>query len=408
MATVLRPTDERQLLELMVMMAGRQMPVEISGAGSKRALGRPVEAKHAIVLDGLAGIELYEPEELVLSARAGTKLAHIESALATHHQMLAFEPIDYGPLLGEQPGLATIGGVVACNLAGPRRVKAGAARDHFLGVQGVSGRGALFKSGGRVVKNVTGYDLCKLLAGSYGTLAVMSRITIKVLPVPETARSVILHGLDDATAVRAMTLSLQSPHEVSGAAHMPGFAADALGMPSLGHAGQGVTAIRIEGFAPSVAARLEEVTNLLAPFGEITQLEVGASATLWREIRDALPFARLSAEYPIWRLSVPPTAGAAVVEAIRTVLPCEAIYDWGGGLVWLAAEAGEDAGQDAIRAAVAEVGGHATLIRATAEQLAVLDVFQPQAGALAELTRRVKESFDPHRVLNRGRLYPDM
>ena len=166
MASVLKPTDERQLLELLVMMAGRQMPVEIVGAGSKRALGRPVEARHEIALTGPAGIDLYEPEELVLTARAGTKLAHIESALATLHQMLAFEPIDYGPLLGEMPGQQTIGGALACNAAGPRRVKAGAARDHFLGAQGVSGRGSVFKTGGRVVKNVTGYDLCKLLAGS--------------------------------------------------------------------------------------------------------------------------------------------------------------------------------------------------------------------------------------------------
>ena len=408
MASVLTPVDERQLLELMVMMSGRQIPIEIVGGGSKRALGRPVEARHTISLAGIAGIELYEPEELVLGARVGTKLSHIESALGTHRQMLAFEPIDYGPLLGEPPGQATIGGVIAANLAGPRRIKAGAARDHFLGVQGISGRGAAFKSGGRVVKNVTGYDLCKLLAGSWGTLAVMTRVTVKVLPAPETSRTLLLHGLGDEAGVQALTQALQSPHEVSGAAHLPAFTADALGMPSIGHAGHALTLIRAEGFLPSVLARTEALVELLAPFGEISLLEVGTSAALWREVRDALPFARLPPEYPIWRLSVPPTQGPAVVAAVRRSHGAEALYDWGGGLIWLVVEPSQDAGQAAIRAAVASSGGHALLVRATQEQRAALDIFQPQAGPLAALTRRVKESFDPYHVLNRGRMYPDV
>ena len=407
-ATVLTPVDERQLLELMVMMVAREIPVEIVGGGTKRALGRPVEARHKIALSALAGIDLYEPEELVLTAWAGTKLAHIESALATHRQMLAFEPIDYGHLLGAAPGQETIGGALACNLAGPRRVKAGAARDHFLGAQGVSGRAALFKSGGRVVKNVTGYDLCKLLAGSYGTLAVMSKVTVKVLPAPETGHTLLIHGLDDEAALRALTAALQSAHEVSGAAHLPAFAAAALGMPSIGHAGLPLTAVRVEGFLPSVTARVEALKTLLGPHGEISELDPVPSATFWREIRDALPLARLPADYPIWRLSVPPARGAAVAAAIRSAIDAEVVYDWGGGLVWVVADAAPDAGQPVIRSAVAASGGHALLVRATPDQRASLDVFQPQADGLAGLTRRVKESFDPHRVLNRGRMYPGL
>lgn len=408
MTSALTPADERQLLELMLHMAARKTPVEIVGGGSKRALGRPVGAEHRIALSGLSGIELYEPEELVLTAWAGTRLALIESALATHRQMLAFEPIDYGPLLGGAPGAATIGGVLAANLSGPRRPKAGAARDHFLGAEGVSGRAAAFKSGGRVVKNVTGYDLCKLLAGSYGTLAVMTKVTVKVLPAPETERTLLIHGLDDARAIEALTLAMQSPHEVSGAAHLPAAAAVSLDLPRLGHGGRPLTAIRIEGFAPSVAARLSALRELLGRFGELSERDGEMSAALWRALRDALPLTRLPDTHAVWRLSVPPAGGAAVAAAIEAAAPVQVFYDWAGGLIWVAVDPLPDAGQGAVRQAVAAAGGHATLIRATAEQRATLNVFQPQPGPLAELTRRVKESFDPYRILNRGRIYPDL
>ncbi len=407
MASVLTPTDERQLLEVVTMMAAHKTPVEIVGGSTKRALGRPVEAEHKIALNRLAGIELYEPEELVLSAGAGTKLVHIEAALATHRQMLAFEPIDYGPLLGSTPGEDTIGGVLACNLSGPRRIKAGAARDHFLGVHGVSGRAAAFKSGGRVVKNVTGYDLCKLMAGSFGTLAVMSRVTVKVLPAPETVHTLLIHGLDDAAAIAALTRAMQSPHEVSGAAHLPAPVADALGMPSIGHAREALTAVRVEGFAPSVAARTAALAELFGGLGELSELDSVPSATFWREVRDALPLARLPSEYSVWRLSVPPARGAAVAAAVRAAVPALVFYDWVGGLVWAAVEPCPDAGQAAIRAAVAASGGHATLVRASPAQRAALDPFQPLERGAAALTRRVKESFDPYRILNRGRMYPD-
>ena len=221
MAETFTVQNRDQVVEAVAWAAAEEQPLEIIGCGSKRGLGRPVQAANSLDLSGLSGITLYEPEELVLSARAGTKLSQIEAALEEQNQMLAFEPANLAPLLGDEAGEASIGGVLACNLSGPRRIKAGAARDHFLGVESASGRGELFKSGGRVVKNVTGYDLCKLLCGSYGTLAVMTDVTVKVLPRPEKTYSVLLLGLDDATAVQAMSRALGSPHEVSGAAHLP-------------------------------------------------------------------------------------------------------------------------------------------------------------------------------------------
>ncbi|MFI4987883.1 MAG: FAD-binding protein, partial [Alphaproteobacteria bacterium] len=204
MPETLKPRDAEEVRALVEWAAAEGLPLELSGAGTKRGLGRPVQATHSVDLGGLTGVTLYEPEELVLSARTGTRLAAIEALLAEKRQALAFEPADLGPLYGAAAGAATIGGVIACNLSGPRRLKAGAARDHFLGFTAVNGRGELFKAGGRVVKNVTGYDLCKLLAGSHGTLAAMTDVTVKVLPAPERTESVIVLGLDDGPAVKAL------------------------------------------------------------------------------------------------------------------------------------------------------------------------------------------------------------
>jgi glycolate oxidase FAD binding subunit len=198
-----RPTDEKQLAEIVSAALDSEEPLEIVAGGSKRGLGRPLQAPHTLDVSGFSGIRQYEPEELVLSAGAATPMDEIERALAAKRQMLAFEPADWRALLGSGGQGQTLGGIISCNLAGPRRIRQGAARDHFLGFQGVSGRGEAFKAGGRVVKNVTGYDLCKLLAGSYGTLAVMTEITVKVLPLPEATRTVALKGLDDARAVAA-------------------------------------------------------------------------------------------------------------------------------------------------------------------------------------------------------------
>ena len=262
---VLRPTDARQVAELVAWAAAEETPLEVLGGGSKRALGRPVEAEHAVDLSGLTGISLYEPEELVLSAGVGTTLAEIERTLAAHAQVLAFEPPDLGLLLGAEAGSGTIGGAVACNLAGPRRIKAGAARDHFLGLEAVSGRGEAFKAGGRVMKNVAGYDMCKLLAGAYGTLAAMTRVTLKVLPAPEATRTLLLLGLDPVAATAAMTAALGSSHEVSGAAHLP--ASVAARLAEAAGAGKSLTAIRVEGIVPSVEARTAALRQELSDYG---------------------------------------------------------------------------------------------------------------------------------------------
>jgi glycolate oxidase FAD binding subunit len=402
MADALKPRDSKDVEDAVRWALAEAKALEIVGRGSKRVFGRPSQSDLTLDLSGLSGVTLYEPEELVLSARAGTPIAEVEALVAAKGQQLAFEPMDYGPLLGAAVGAGTLGGALAANLAGPRRIKAGAARDHFLGVTAVSGRGETFKSGGRVVKNVTGYDLCKVLAGSFGTLAVMTDVTIKTLPASETEETVVLAGLDDARAVEAMTLAMGSSCDVSGAAHLPGHIVFRFG--ELG-ATQASTLFRLEGVAPSVKHRKEALVALLRPFGPATSVGAAASRVLWRSVRDARPFAvnGPSGPRPLWRVSVAPAKGSAFAALIEP--SAQMFYDWAGGLIWIAPLPTDDAGAKSIRKAVASVGGHATLVRAPAAVRAAVDVFEPQEQGVAALTRRVKESFDPKGVLNPGRMW---
>lgn len=397
-----RPTSLNELTDLVAWAVAEERPVEVMGAGSKRGFGRPVAADLVLSLERLAGIGMYEPEELVMSAAAGTPLARIEAELAERGQELAFEPADYGELLGGEPGRQTIGGVFAANLAGPRRLKAGAARDHFLGVRCVTGHGQLVKAGGRVVKNVTGYDLCKLLAGSFGTLAVMGEVTFKVLPRSEASLTLLAAGSDEPTLLALLRAATGTPCEISGAAYLPPLAAGRSAVGAVRSAGRGLAAVRLEGFGPSVAYRNGELQRLLArPGVTFAALEDEDSRTLWREIRDVRLLAR---ERPLWRLSVPPTA-AGELAAWTAELTHERLFDWAGGLIWLAPEATSAEAAETIRGALGQHGGHAVLVRGPEELRREIEVFQPQPRPLRALTERVKASFDPRRVLNPGRMH---
>jgi glycolate oxidase FAD binding subunit len=421
MATALKPATAEEVRGIVAEAAAAETPLEIVGHGTKRGLGRPLQAAQLLDLSGLAGITLYEPNELVLTCRAGTPLAEIEAALQEKNQQLAFEPPDLAPLYGGTAGAGTIGGVLSGNLSGPRRLKAGAARDHFLGFKAVSGRGEAFQAGGRVVKNVTGYDLPKLLAGAHGTLAVLTEVTVKVLPAPEKSRTVLVYGLDDAVAVAALVRAVNSPHEVAAAAHLPARVAARSAVDFVAGAGRAVTAVRIEGPGPSVEHRCAALRRELSECGPTEELHSMRSALLWREVRDVAPLLPDAARL-VWRLSVPPAAGAQVMREINPPprsgrgqgggrgesAPPDYFYDWSGGLIWLALPPADDASAAPVRAAIARHGGHATLMRAPAATRLAVPVFEPQAPALAALTRRVKDSFDPRRVLNPGRLGADV
>ncbi|MGR7995244.1 glycolate oxidase subunit GlcE [Xanthobacter sp. ZOL 2024] len=399
MPQTLLARDPQDVVDAVNAAGANGRTLEIRGTGSLTALGRPVVADTVLDLSALSGITLYEPEELVLSARCGTPRRDIEDMLAQSGQMLAFEPADLAPLFGGAARAGSLGGLVATNLAGPRRISAGAVRDHTLGLKAVSGRGELFKSGGRVVKNVTGYDLPRLFAGAFGTLGVATEITLKVLPRPETQETLRLEGLAPDAAAAAMSAALGSSCEVSGAAYAP--ARVAVRLP--GGIATGTVMLRLEGVGPSVEARRDMLARVLAPFGPCTVMDEAASSALWAAVRDVSPFVGCP-ERALWRLSTAPMAGPALAARLCATLDAEAFCDWGGGLIWLALP-GPRSEADTVRTALAASGGHATLLRATAEERARTAVFQPLDEPLAALTARVKSSFDPAGLLNRGRMH---
>ncbi|MBH5391108.1 FAD-binding protein [Bradyrhizobium diversitatis] len=403
----LKVRDAKDVEEVVRAAIANEQPLEIIGHGTKRSIGHVMATNAVLDVSALNAVTSYEPNELIITLQAGAPLADVLALIDAKNQQFAFEPMNTVPLLGT-PALGTIGGMIAAGLAGPRRIRAGGARDHLLGAHAVSGFGDSFKTGGKVVKNVTGYDLCKLLAGSWGTLSVMTEVTLKVMPKPEAERTLLLRGLDDAAANKAMTAALGSPFDVSGAAHLPKSVSRARigGIDDIAGQGEALTALRLEGITASAAHRAGSLRELLAPFGTATLVEDGASAALWAAIRDVLPFAASGARgaWPVWRIVCPPASGAALGTQLARETGGDLIYDWGGGLIWAAVPPKPDAHAPAVRERTSAVGGHATLIRATEDVRRTIDVFQPQAPGIAALSERVRASFDPKTILNRGRL----
>jgi len=403
----LKVRDGKDVEQVVRAAIASEQPLEIIGHGSKRLIGQPMATNALLDVSALNAVTSYEPNELIITLQAGAPLADVQSLIDSKNQQFAFEPVDTAPLLGTV-NKATIVGMIGSGLAGPRRIKAGGIRDHLLGAHGVSGFGDSFKAGGRVVKNVTGYDLCKLLAGSWGTLAVMTEVTLKVMPRPESERTLVLRGLDDLSANRTMTAALGSPFDVSGAAHVPNsvFRDGGGGLGALGPEREAVTLLRLEGISASVAHRAAALGRLLAPFGAAQILEDSASAAIWTSIRDVVPFAANGAlgAWPVWRIVCPPASGGALGERLSRDTGGEIIYDWGGGLIWAALPPRPDAQVALVRQRVDAAGGHATLVRASDELRRNVDVFHPQPAGLAALSERVRQSFDPKNILNRGRM----
>lgn len=401
MSAALAPAGEAGIAEAVAAAAAHGEPLEIAGAGSKLAMLRPVQAARRLSTAALTGITLYSPHELVISARAGTPVAEIEAALAARGQHMIAEPPDLSGLLGAPGARQTIGGLVATNLSGPRRVAWGAVRDHVLGLRAVNGRGEVIRSGGRVLKNVTGLDLCKLLAGSHGTLGVITEVTMKVLPAPEAAGTVLLAGLDAEAGVAALSAALGSPFSVTGAAWLPAEAAARV--PALSRLGSSAALMRIEEFATSVAYRTDRLRGVLSRWGAADILDDAASRAVWRAVRDAVPLPA-GAEDALWRVSVRPSAGPGVLRAVAEACGARGFLDWGGGLVWIAGPASE-AAHAAVVSAARAAGGVWTLMRAPDPLRSAVAVVPPEPAPLAAIARRVKAALDPQGILNPGRLH---
>ena len=354
------PADETQLAEA---IAATQAPFHITGGGTRGIGGEG----HSLSTAAISGITLYEPGAMTVVARAGTPVTEIEAALAAENQRLAFEPMDHRALMGTK-GTPTIGGVMAANISGPRRISVGAARDFLLGVRFVDGLGRVVKNGGRVMKNVTGYDLVKLMAGAHGTLGVLSEVSLKALPCPETQSTLILHGLDDVAAVAALARALGSPYEVSAATHNPQTQE---------------TMLRVEGFADSVGYRIDALRNLLGGDATVEQ-DAPARWDVWRDVTD---FADTQGD--VWRVSCKPSEAPALAaqSGARDVR-----YDWAGGLIWMHTPQGHD-----LRSKLGVYDGHATLVRG-----AGYPRFEPETAGVARLTAGVRARFDPRAILNPG------
>ncbi len=362
------PKSEEELAQMIIAANG---PLRIKGGGT-----RPIRRCEGDELStsAMSGISLYEPGALTIVAGAGTPVAKVEKVLAAENQRLAFEPMDHRALLGTQ-GQPTLGGMAAANVSGPRRISVGACRDFMLGVRFVDGQGNIIKNGGRVMKNVTGYDLVKLMTGSYGTLGVLTEVSLKVLPNVACVGTLRLHGLTDAQAIQALSAALGSPFEATGAAHFP-----------KGPSGDPVTMLRIEGFEDSVNYRAGKLQELLKPYGAVDiTVDDGAD---WNDVRDVTGFAQ--AEGDVWRISAKPSEAAELV----TRMDAKAVqYDWGGGLIWALTDTGRD-----LRSVLGDFDGHATLIRGTAN----VPTFQPEVAALAAITNGLRAKFDPRGILNSG------
>lgn len=390
MAGVENATDEATLADQVKEAFAAKTPLEIVGGGTKLGFGGPVHDGKRLSTSGLSGISLYEPAALTIVAKAGTTLKEINKTLAAEGQQLPFEPPDYASLF-KSKGEPTIGGTIACGISGPRRIQAGAARDSLIGVRFINGEGEVLKNGGRVMKNVTGYDLVKLMCGSHGTLGVLTELSFKLLPKPETTVVLLLNGLSDDVAIACLSAALTSPYDVTGAAHTP-----------QGLDGEPVTMIRIQGFEASVKYRSEKLRERLSKFGPADIETSTRTAAGWKWVRDVEGFAGEAGA--VWRISCKPTDGPKIVSALAQSNVSKVLYDWGGGLIWLLVPETGDCAASEIRGTVSSYGGHATLVRASAEMREKIPVYHPQSPVLEKISLGLRQQFDPAGILNPGRM----
>jgi len=396
---VLTPRSETEAADLIRDRAEAGRPLAIIGGNTRAGFGKAVEADATLSSRGLSGIVSYNPAEMVMTVQAGTPVDEVKAALSDARQMMAFEPMDHRAIMGTA-GEPTIGGVFAANVSGPRRFVAGAARDSLLGIRFINGRGEAIKAGGRVMKNVTGLDLVKLLSGSYGTLGFLTEVTFRVLPVPLAEATMVISGLEDEAATNAMAAAMATSLEVSGAAHLPESVKSLFLQGSLPEGA--ATVLRLEGLAASVEARLHKLKTLLAAFGSVVSLERDESRALWRGIRDVAPYAGNPSK-PLWRVSIAQSQGHKLVAALRLDAGIDAFYDWQGGLVWMQMEADPEA--KLLRGYIRSLGGgHATLLRASDDVRRSIPAFEPLNAVEVALSSRIKQKLDAAGIFNPGRM----
>ena len=360
-------------------------------------------------LSKLNGIVEYLPSELYIKVKAGTSINNIENELKKNNQQLSFEPIDFGYLFMGKSNYGTAGGQVACNISGPRRFKSGSIRDHVLGFRAVNGRGEIIKSGGTVVKNVTGYDLSKLICGSYGTLAVLTEITFKVLPMPEESKTLIIHNQSVEKAANFLNIATSSSNDISGAVFLPsepkgtGCIMDiekTFKLNDLKHDGS-ITAIRIEGSKNSIDQRIENLINELKIINvNLSTLEKNQSEIFWNKIKTLEFF--YSSKNNIFRIVIPPSECVKFIYQLSNKF--KYYLDWGGALIWVEAFELSEKMFDSIKKRVVKLGGYTTMIKNSDYLSYVEDSFTINSDRF-NISQNIKKSFDPKRILNPGKMY---
>lgn len=407
MADVYMPREEAELVEFVRNANRAKQAIEVCGFRSKREAGRPMKTAAVVSTVRLSGITLYEPAELVISAKAGTALHEVEAALGRRNQELAFEPADYSRILGPEALAASLGAIVAMNVSGPRRILRGAARDHLIGVRAVNGEGVPIKSGGRVMKNVTGVDLVRGLSGSWGTLAVLTELTFKVFAKAPENRTIIFLGLADEGAVGVMSAAMGTPYEVSGTIHLHGGFVERLSDRELAPEKTALTALRLEGMPRSLDYRTEKLRRTLAPFGDTYELDHARSRMFWSDIR-SLSFLSADFERPLWRVAIAPSKAALIVRALSAFFEVKAAYEWSGGLLWLELPPSSDASVTEVRRVLAEFEADSMLMRAPRSVRSSVEVFHPLPLAKMNIVKALKSAFDPAGILNPGRMYAEI
>ncbi len=403
------PQNEKEVSIFIKRFYKSNIPIELVGSGSKKKIGRPIQCAKTLSLSKLSGIIEYFPEELYIKVKAGTSIKEIEEELKKKNQQLAFEPIDFGILLGAKSDYGTAGGQVACNIAGPRRFKSGSVRDHVLGFRGVNGRGEIIKSGGVVVKNVTGYDLSKLMCGSFGTLVALTEITFKVLPAPEESITLVIHNQKIENALYYLDKSVNSSNDISGAIFLPKEPdvsdctmniENTFKLNDLKNDGS-ITAVRFEGTKKSVKQRLENLINEL----QIKDLSISILAThqseiFWNKVKSLEFFS--SSKNSIIRIVIPPSEGSKLVYQLSNKF--KYYLDWGGALMWMEAFELSEEMFESIRRKVVRIGGYITMIKNSDYLPYVEDVFTINKDRF-NISQNIKKSFDPKRILNPGKMY---
>ncbi|PCI86908.1 MAG: 2-hydroxy-acid oxidase [Hyphomicrobiales bacterium] len=384
MTDILSPNTEQALSEIILDCKANNQSVRITGGGTRSGLGGAVNATKTLSLKLLSGITLYEPAALTLVAKSGTTYKEIQTTLAAESQRLSFEPMDHRSIYANQ-GEPTIGGIVAGNISGSRRIQSGACRDAFIGVRYICGHGEIVKNGGRVMKNVTGLDLVKLMAGSYGTLGVMTEVSFKVLPAPERQATLQIANFSVEQAVKAMSKALGSPFEVTGVAHLPN-------TQDASH-----TLLRVEGFDSQVTYRLDKLRALLVTNQDVEIIEGSKHDALWQSIRNVDIYTDQTKQ--LWRLSVKPSDAVKISQQLREKANAELYFDWGGGLIWASMD-DQLTNAQSVRQIMTGFGGFATLVRASAATKLKISVFHPQAKGVAKLSALIRQKSDPSGIFN--------